>query len=471
MERQNKRILVIIPDGVALRNFVYSGFPEIARQRGAHLTFWNDSSVVLKDLGLREIRTGNRATHAATQALKHSKKRVSLDLNIQKTGDSVYNNYYFPPPNKSLKDKLVRFVANVVSAVSTSDRGLARIDRAINYFERRTENYRWSRTVLERLIEEERPDVVFCTNQRHLTTVAPMLAARDLGIPTATFIFSWDNLPKATLVVDSDYYLVWSEYMKGELQFYHSNIEADRIFVTGTPQFDPHAKKDRLLKREDFFARHGLDASKRYICFSGDDVTTSPHDPVYLRDTARAVRELQEQGFVLGILFRRCPVDFSGRYNDVLSEYNDVIVPVEPDWQKVGGSWGHIVPTENDLVLQQNTIAHTEMVINLGSSMVFDFVTFDKPCAFINYNVAEKTKRNWSVERTYSFVHFRSMPTKDAVIWLDSPQAIASAIRSVVDNQCGTVAHARDWFEKITLQPAGQASERIIDTLVQISRN
>jgi hypothetical protein len=35
-----------------------------------------------------------------------------------------------------------------------------------------------------------------------------LLAAQQLGIPTATFIFSWDNLPKATMVVETDYYFV-----------------------------------------------------------------------------------------------------------------------------------------------------------------------------------------------------------------------------------------------------------------------
>jgi hypothetical protein len=38
-----------------------------------------------------------------------------------------------------------------------------------------------------------------------------LLAAQQLGIPTATFIFSWDNLPKATMVVETDYY-VWSDH-------------------------------------------------------------------------------------------------------------------------------------------------------------------------------------------------------------------------------------------------------------------
>ena len=44
-----------------------------------------------------------------------------------------------------------------------------------------------------------------------------MLAAKSLGIPTATFIFSWDNLSsKGRIAAPFDYYLVWSEHMGDE---------------------------------------------------------------------------------------------------------------------------------------------------------------------------------------------------------------------------------------------------------------
>jgi hypothetical protein len=61
--------------------------------------------------------------------------------------------------------------------------------------------------------------------------VAPLLAAQDLGIPTATFIFSWDNLPKATMVVEANYYFVWSHHMKRELLLYYPNIEGFLSFL------------------------------------------------------------------------------------------------------------------------------------------------------------------------------------------------------------------------------------------------
>ena len=52
---------------------------------------------------------------------------------------------------------------------------------------RRADRYR-------RLFDTMRPSVLFCSHQRPPVIAAgPVLAARRAGIPTATFIFSWDN--------------------------------------------------------------------------------------------------------------------------------------------------------------------------------------------------------------------------------------------------------------------------------------
>jgi hypothetical protein len=112
--------------------------------------------------------------------------------------------------------------------------------------------------------------------------------------------------------------------------------------------------------------------------------------PVYLDDTAKAIRELNRNGHQLGIIFRRCPVDFSDRFDAVLEKNKDVVIPIVPKWKKIAEGWHTILPTKEDLILQMNTIFHTELVVNLGSSMVFDYVAFGKPCAYFNYNVANE---------------------------------------------------------------------------------
>ena len=188
-----------------------------------------------------------------------------------------------------------------------SESGLNRIRKNISKNERKTKLYFDSLATLQ----TENPAMVFCTNQRITTAVASILAAQDLGIPTATFIFSWDNLPKGTKIIETDYYFVWSEHMKNELQYYYPQVNENQIIVTGTPQFVPHFDKKIIESKETFYEKHHLDFNKKYICFSGDDVTTSPNDPQYLSDVVKAVKYLNTKGNNIGILFRRCPVDFS----------------------------------------------------------------------------------------------------------------------------------------------------------------
>ena len=81
---------------------------------------------------------------------------------------------------------------------------------------------------------------MFCASQRSIAMVAPMEAAKELKILTVCAVFSWDNLPKATLVVEADHYLVWSEHMAQELANYYPFTSASQVHITGTPQFENH---------------------------------------------------------------------------------------------------------------------------------------------------------------------------------------------------------------------------------------
>jgi hypothetical protein len=349
-------------------------------------------------------------------------------------------------------------------ATHSTPNGLRRIINAIDKKERETDHYRKSLETLK----AERPDIVFVTNQRQALAIASVLAAKDLGIPTASFIFSWDNLPKATLMLDTDYYIVWSDLMKEQLLFYYPEIKPGQVFITGTPQFETHFNREAILSREDFFTAYGLKASRKYICYSGDDFTTSPDDPEYLEDVVKAVVSLNENGHNLGIIFRRCPVDKSARYNDVLAKYRELITPIDPKWQSYGASWDAILPMPEDVALLSNTVYHTEMVVNFGSSMVFDYAVFDKPCAYINYTVPNPTKPGWRIDPIYQYIHFRSMPSKKAVVWLDSSQEIAKKIETMLRTPNETAGEAKRWFEIVNRFPFDRASSRIMDAFRKI---
>lgn len=461
---KNNKIFILLPDGIGLRNFAYSKFYELGKNEGFDPIFWNATPFDLQELNYKEIKIKNPTINKFTEIYKNARKHIELNLSIKKTNDYVYDTYRFPFVNKGIKSFIKNTITEIIIKTHTSNTGLKRVRKKMQDLERNTEYYATCYATLK----AQNPAMVFCTNQRPSVAIAPLLAAKDLGIPTATFIFSWDNLPKATMVVETDYYFVWSDYMKAELIQYYPYIKESQIFVTGTPQFEAHLEKNRIQEREIFFKEYQLDLNKKYICFSGDDVTTSPDDPQYLNDTVKAIKELNTKGLNLGIIFRRCPVDFSGRYDKIIAENKDVIVNLPPLWKKIGGEWNTILPTKEDIDLQQNTIDYTEMVVNLGSSMVFDYALHNKPCAFINYDAKDKKITDWSVLKIYNYVHFRSMPNKEAVLWLNNPEEIKGKIEKILNSKGTVVSNAQKWFEVINTQDPQNASRRIWEGISEI---
>lgn len=461
---ENNKIFIFLPDGIGLRNFAYSDFHDIGKNKDFDIVYWNNTPFDLTELGFKEVKILNSKSHPLTEIYKNARKQIELNLNIRKTKDLVYNKYRFPFSYKTVKKGIKSLATKILSFTHSSEYGLKRIRKKIKQEERKTLYYHQS---LETLIKEK-PVMVFCTNQRPMTAIAPLLAAQDLQIPTATFIFSWDNLPKATMVVETDYYFVWSDLMKKELLFYYPYIQESQIFVTGTPQFESHFDLSKLISKEEFFKQNNLDIDKQYICFSGDDITSSPDDPLYLADAVRAVIDLNKKGYNLGLIFRRCPVDFSNRYDDILKQNSDIIVSIDPLWYPISSKWNTILPTKQDECLLSNIAEHCEMVINVGSSMVFDFICHNKPCAYFRYNQKVQLDKKWDLHRCYQYIHFRSMPHEDAVIWLNSGAEIADKIEDALKKSAYNVEKGQRWFEIINQHPPHKASARIWDGIKTI---
>jgi hypothetical protein len=259
--------------------------------------------------------------------------------------------------------------------------------------------------------------------------------------------------------------------MKGELQSYYPHIIDSQIKVVGTPQFETHfqlAPKDI----EEFYWKYKLSDQTKYVLFSGDDITTSPKDEQFLEAICKAVGVLnKDSDQSYGVLFRPCPVDFSSRYDQVLDEYASIITKLQPYWEKQGNSWNTILPTKADALLLANTINASSIVINLGSSMVFDAVCHYKPTAFINFNPSGINLESWSVKKIYDFIHFQSMPNKNAVIWLNSKDEIVDKLKEGLNNPEKYVKNAKEWFELINQHPPQKASERVVKSIGQIIEN
>src|SRR5262249_41822062 len=117
------------------------------------------------------------------------------------------------------------------------------------------------------LLRKLNPALVFNGSHVHSrNSIRVVHAAKQLGIPTAAFIFSWDNLTsQGRIIPDYDYYLVWNEALRDQLLSIYPYVRYGRVFVTGTPQFDFHFRSEFSLTREEFCTKTGADPARPIV--------------------------------------------------------------------------------------------------------------------------------------------------------------------------------------------------------------
>jgi len=464
----NKKVFVFFPDGVGLRNFAFTKFKEIGAEKGYEIVYWNNTVFSLKEqLGYNEVKIENHKTHFLTPIYSRIRKHIELNVSQKKFNDKVYETYKFPFSYKGFKNTLITLFVKVLIGFNSSENGILRIRKRINALERSTAKYEYCKAQLK----EHKPDLVFCTTQRATQSISALLAAKDLNIPVVAFVYSWDNVPKAMQVVEADFYFVWSDLMKEEVLKYYPFVNDSQVFVTGTPQFEPHYDSNLFKSRETFFDENNLDISKRYICFSGDDETTSPLDQYYLEDLAKAVRNLNSKGENLGIIYRKCPVDTTIRYDAVIESYKDVIAVLDPLWKPAGKNWNEILPTKEDLGLLHNVCAHSEFVTNVCSSTVFDFVVHEKPCIYFNYEQPQLKNGVRDIGQNYKYVHFRSMPSQQTAIFCTDKRDLENQVKQILDKKLSNVEDGKKWYEIVAGKNPTQSSVKIWDTIDALLNN
>lgn len=427
MSTSNK-IVLLFPDGVGIRNYLYSDvFQGVEKDLVLFHAF--DAPTALAVQEITKIEEAFRIPKYKESVKEKFYRELICLARLKRNAKLVANTTIlsnWKTEHKTVKNKIfyktIAFCAKAITQCKQISNLETKYQKAI-----RGNSFYKEITVF---LNEIQPAQIFCSHQRGLQCATVFAVAKDLGIKTSTVIYSWDNLPKARMALRADQYLVWSQYMKEELKLYYPEIEAKQILVTGTPQFECYQQPEKIIPKELFYKRYELDTNKKIICFSGDDVKTSPNDPQYLEDVAS---ELVRSGLAAEyqILLRRCPVDVSGRFEPVLAKYPQLIRQAAPLWNfKANSSWTTIYPLPEDVSLLVSTAYYSHVVINVGSTMAFDFAMFHKPCIYINYDQENKVNSDWSVQTIYQFQHFRSMPNKECVIWWNKREEISNLLKN-----------------------------------------
>ncbi|MGC8731862.1 MAG: hypothetical protein ACP5RC_06345, partial [Halothiobacillaceae bacterium] len=427
-----------IPDELAVRYYVNSDM----RSKWYLFTSFRESPL---SLTLRYCLAYAQMYWADTQAMRHV-------LSQRRRG--------------SWRTRTVHHVARLIGRAMATRGGIKRLERWHTQAVERlpeVDSYR-------RLFEKLRPAIVFCSHQRPPIILPPVLAARSLGIPTATFIFSWDNLSsKGRIAAPFDHYLVWSDLMRCDLLRYYPDVSPDRVHVVGTPQFDPYADQRLLWPRGEFFRRIGADPTRPLICYSGGDTGTCPEEPKHVRVLMDLVRAGRIQGNPQVIL-RPAPVDEGSRYDEVRRDYPELIY-AKPAWIHARpGDWSSVLPLAEDVQFLANLTHHADLNINLASTMTLDFAIHDKPVVNIAFDIANPPvfgKPLW--EFYYQFEHYRPVVELGAARFARSPAELATHINAYLTDPALDREGRRRLVELEVGVPIGESGKRIVEILEAIA--
>jgi hypothetical protein len=460
------RALLLMPDGVSVRNFLLTDLPDLLAEEGEVSALYGPAhpagelppgitnhlemidyperageAIVRRTLGLSHIRCW------MTDAMRFNLSRFST--------------------KGAWRHRAIMNLASVSSRVFGRPRGvqlLTGVHDAIAA--RRPEVARY-----QALLDHLGVDVLLCGNQRPMSIIPVVLAARRLGIPTATFIFSWDNLTtKERVAVPFDHYFVWSELMADEMARFYPEVDRSRVHVVGSPQFEPYADEELVEDRRHFLTRIGADPSRPVICFSGGDHGTCPEDPEHLRILLEAIADGRIEGRPQ-VVVRPAPVDDGARYAAVRDAHPE-IVWAPPRWVRPEGtSWNGATPSLDDVRVLSNLVRHADLNVNMASTMTLDFALHDVPVVNLGFDVADPPLFGGPIaDIYYRWDHYRPIVELGAAGLARSPEQLVDLVNAYLRDPKIDGDGRRHLVDLELDVTPGDSTAAIRDALVRIAR-
>ncbi|RMH18953.1 MAG: hypothetical protein D6696_11920 [Acidobacteria bacterium] len=367
--------------------------------------------------------------------------------------------------------KLARWwILRLLAVLGASRRSLERLRRAERtaFFADYPEAARYA-SLLRRLA----PRLVVSTVPHVAVELPPVLVAQDLGIATAAWINSWDNLTsKGAYPAVYDHYLTWSERMLEELRRYYPESAGRPLAAVGVPHFDWYRDEAMCWSRDELCRRLDLDPGRPLVLYATATPQLAPYEH---RTVARLARDLAALPERPQLLVRLHPADPGTRFEGL-----DLGPEVRLQAPGTGaGALHRFCPTAEENRRLVSTIRHADVVVNLASTITLEAAICDRPTINVAYDLGPEPRWGRIIERYYdTFDHYRTVVDLGAVRLARSPRALVAALqhylahpeseraarRRLVELWCGEVDGgagrrlARAIFAAAAV-PAGNAAE------------
>jgi hypothetical protein len=209
-----------------------------------------------------------------------------------------------------------------------------------------------------------------------------ILLAKKAKIPAAAVNFTWDNLTmNCKHIRKTDYLIAWNSIMKKEAMEIH-HYPPEKIFVSGTPRFDPYFVKEAdEPNREQFLKSKGLNPTFPVI-FHTTVTRAYPFQKKYIKDLIH----LRDRGQIpyVNLFIRIHPLDDLENYAE-FSGLKDIYFEgagrplASPDGKK------KVEMNYADLLNLKYSLKYADLNVNYASTITIESCIFDKPVINIGF--------------------------------------------------------------------------------------
>ncbi|MGO4913011.1 hypothetical protein [Leeuwenhoekiella sp. W20_SRS_FM14] len=466
MRSEKNSLGIVITDGVGFRNFVLSTFLEKAANDFSRIVIFSGlpiSAYPQLDPSIFTIVELPVFVETKQNWFWRKLKEIAHLQNHRKN-PGIADNYEM---NKSRGWSPHAILVKAVYGISR----FFHSEKNVLFFEKLQEKSFANDPVVKQygeILKNHKTDLLFFTHQRPPFIATLVFWAKKLNIPTASFIFSWDNLAsKGRMAATFDHFLVWSDLMKTELLRFYPLTNAQYISVVGTPQFEPYVLPEYELSEAQFYKEFNLLQQKKIICYSCADATIGPNDPLIIATIAEGLQNGEISDAQL--LVRTSPAEDERRFAETKALYPEIKWN-HPKWELTRDGhpepWSQRIPTPKDLTVLKAVLQYSDLNVNMLSTMSLDFMLFDKPV--INTAFGNPENGLYNDQRFLNYEHYDNVVKSGAVKIATNKKELYSAINTYLQNP---ELNKKERKELITMQigqPLNETTQACVNALKAI---
>jgi CDP-glycerol glycerophosphotransferase (TagB/SpsB family) len=244
----------------------------------------------------------------------------------------------------------------------------------------------------------------------------------------------------------------------------HHHYGAQDVVVTGAPHHDMiFSDRQQLADRATFFGRFGLDPSKKLITYAGEDPIIAPDAPMYAEQIERAIREgrLSQPA---QLLVRPHPQDDPRRWDRVRQLPGvcfDLPGRQTEHWMDM---------SREDLRRLYETMWHSDVIVNVTSTIVLDAAFFDTPTICVGYGYSHAKTYYNSPMRFFEMDHYRYILDAGATRVVASESELLGAIDEYLTKPSKELAGRRRIVREISQFEDGRSAERTAGAIIAAAR-